>query len=48
VVRVLSDIQHPLVLYPGDIHGQFSDLIRIFTEVCGLPGKNSTKFLFLG
>ena len=34
--------------FAGDIHGQFSDLVRIFTEVCGLPGKDGTKFLFLG
>lgn len=35
----------PPVKVVGDVHGQFSDLIRIFTK-CGFPP--STNYLFLG
>lgn len=36
---------NPPVCIVGDIHGQFSDLVRVF-DLCGYPGN--TNYLFLG
>lgn len=32
----------------GDIHGQFMDMMGMFHKLKKHPGKNNTKFLFLG
>lgn len=43
VVKVDGD-----VVIIGDIHGQFMDMMGMFHKLKKQPGKNNTKFLFLG
>mmetsp|Transcript_20999 Transcript_20999/g.64191 ORF Transcript_20999/g.64191 Transcript_20999/m.64191 type:complete len:320 (+) Transcript_20999:146-1105(+) len=42
---ILLQLEAPIQII-GDIHGQYSDLLRMF-DFCGLPG-NGAKYLFLG
>jgi len=42
---VLLQLEAPIQII-GDIHGQYSDLLRML-DFCGLPG-NGAKYLFLG
>jgi serine/threonine-protein phosphatase PP1 catalytic subunit len=42
---VLLQLEAPIQII-GDIHGQYSDLLRMF-DFCGLPG-NGAKYLLLG
>lgn len=42
----LLEVDPPVTLC-GDTHGQFSDVLRIFTTF-GWPGSGQSRYLFLG